>query len=89
MDSLARIETNCNAGIVKILAKLTDGDLTTTDICQILLPIVRAGGNDVDLKDIQKAVWSGGLLTAMKSVGTILSAALSDGGSEGNVEAAK
>ena len=82
------METALRCGVVKILTKLSDGDLTTTDICNILLPIVRAGGNDVEIKDIKDAVWEAGLADSMKSVGEILAQALSGGQSEGNVEEA-
>lgn len=84
MDSLARIEASCNAGIVKILGRLTEGDLTTSDICNILLPIIRGGGNDIQYKEVQKAVWNAGLAEAMKACGEILSIALSGGQDEGN-----
>ena len=38
MDGLARIEAFCGYGIIKILGKLTEGDLTTTEICGIIHP---------------------------------------------------
>jgi hypothetical protein len=85
MDALARVETACGAGIVKILGKLTEGDLTTTEICNILLPIIKGGGNDVSIKDIQKVVWDAGLAEAMKACGEVLATALSGAGNEGNV----
>ena len=89
MDGLARIETACGCGILKVLQKLSDGDLTTSEMCAVLLPIIRAGGNDIQLKEVQKAVWSGGLAEAMKVVGEVLATALSGGQDEGNVEKAE
>lgn len=89
MDGLARIETSCGCGILKVLQKLSDGDLTTSEMCAVLLPIIRAGGNDIQVKDVQKAVWSGGLAEAMKVVGEVLATALSGGQDEGNVETAE
>lgn len=80
-----RIETACNSGIVKILGRLTEGDLTTSEVCNIILPVVRGGGNDVDLKDIKAAVWDAGLADAMKAVGEILATALGAGRDMGNV----
>lgn len=84
MDGIARIEAACNTGIVRVLARLTDGDLTTTEICNILHPIIKGGGNDVSMKDIQNAVWNAGLAEAMKAVGEILGTALTGGNDEGN-----
>ncbi len=86
MDGIARIETACNTGIVKILGRLTDGDLTTTEIVNILHPIIKGGGNDVTVKDISNAVWDAGLAEAMRAVGEILGAALSNGDDEGNAK---
>lgn len=88
MDGLARIEAALGCGVLRILQKLSDGDLTTTEMCAILLPIIRAGGNDIDIKDVQSAVWDGGLAEAMKASGEILSVALSGGQNEGKDEAA-
>lgn len=88
MDGLARIETSCNAGIIKILNKLTEGELTTTDVCNVLYPIIRGGGNDVTFKDVQKIVWDAGLAEAMKGCGEVLAAALGAGQDEGNEPAA-
>lgn len=88
MDALARIETACNTGIVKILGKLTDGELTTTEVCSILYPIVKGGGNNIDFKDMQKLVWEAGLAEAMKACGEVLATALGAGQDEGNEAAA-
>lgn len=88
MDALARIETATGLGILKVLQKLSDGELTTTEICAILLPVIRGGGNDIDLKDVQRAVWDAGLAEAMKAAGQVLTIALTGGQSEGNVEEA-
>lgn len=88
MDALARIETATGLGILKVLQKLSDGELTTTEICAILLPVIRGGGNDIDLKDVQRAVWDAGLAEAMKAAGEVLTMALTGGQSEGNGEEA-
>lgn len=84
MDGIARIEAATGCGILRVLQKLSDGDLTTTEMCAILLPIIRAGGNDIQLKDVQSAVWDGGLAEAMKAAGEILAMALSGGQDTGN-----
>lgn len=89
MDGIARIETAVGRGILKVLQKLSDGDLTTSEMCAILLPIIRAGGNDVQIKDVQAAVWDAGLAEAMKVSGSILAIALSGGQETGNDEEAE
>jgi len=86
MDGIARIEAACGTGIVKILGRLTDGDLTTTEMCNILHPIIKGGGNDISMKDIQNAVWDAGLAETMKAVGEIVAISLGGGNDEGNVK---
>ena len=85
MDGLARIESACGTGIVKILGKLTEGELTTTEVCSVLYPIIKGGGNDITFKEVQAAVWDAGLAEAMKACGEVLATALSSGQDEGNV----
>lgn len=85
MDGLARIETACNTGIVKILGKLTEGELTTTEVCSILYPIIKGGGNEITFKEVQTAVWEAGLAEAMKACGEVLAVSLGTGQDEGNV----
>ena len=84
MDGIARIESACGCGIVKVLTKLSDGDMTTSEICNILLPIIRSGGNDLNIKDVQKIVWDAGLAEAMRVIGEIMAIALNGGSQSGN-----
>lgn len=89
MDAIARIEGSLGTGIIKVLQRLTEGDLTTSDTCNVLLPIIRGGGNDVDFKEVQKIVWDAGLAQSMKTVGECLALALAGGQDEaGNAEEA-
>ena len=45
---------------------------------------MKGGGNDVSMKDIQKAVWDAGLADAMRVCGEVLASALNAGQDEGN-----
>lgn len=90
MDVLAKIEHSCGCGVLKVLQNLTEANITTTEVCNILLPVVRAGGNDVTLKDVQSAVWEAGLTEGMKEVGKVLTKALMPDEEEvGNVQKAE
>ena len=82
MDGIARIEAACGTGIVKVLGRLTDGDLTTTEMCSILHPIIKGGGNDISMKDVQNAVWDAGLAETMKVVGEVVAVSLGGGREE-------
>ena len=52
LNSIITIETSLSMGMFKIMQKLTEGDLSTSDMIQILKPIIRGGGNDISEKDI-------------------------------------
>lgn len=88
LDVIMRVETALDKGIVEVITLLSEGKMTTTQLCEVLLPVVRAGGNDIKMPDIRKAVWDAGLAPTMSAVGEILSTALSSGDDEvGNDEA--
>ena len=82
MDGIARIEAACGTGIVKVLGRLTDGELTTTEMCSILHPIIKGGGNDISMKDVQNAVWDAGLAETMRVVGEVVAVSLGGGSEE-------
>ena len=84
MDVIMRIENACGMGIVKITQALSLGELTTTQMVNVLTPVIRAGGNDVKEKEVGEALWGAGLADGMKSIGEILSTVLSAGEDEGN-----
>ena len=86
LNSIITIETSLGMGMFKIMQKLTEGDLSTSDMIQILKPIIRGGGNDISEKDIMAAIWDAGLAGTMSVVADCLATAL-NGGSGGNAEA--
>jgi len=84
LDAIMKIETSCGLGIVKVLSRLTEGELTTLQVCSTILPVIRGGGNDFSMKDVQEIVWEAGLANSMRAVGEILAIALTGGQDEGN-----
>lgn len=87
LDVLVRIESAMGCGIVKVAQRLQEGDLRINDILGILTPVIRAGGNDIDQKDVGLAVWEAGLAEGMRCAGEILALALT-AGEAGNGEPA-
>jgi hypothetical protein len=90
LDAIVRIENAVGCSIIKVAQRLSEGELTTTEIVSILTPIIRSGGNDLKNKEVMKIVWEAGLMESMKTVGEVISSALdtSDlGDDEGNVQA--
>ena len=89
LDIVMRIEQACNKGIVKITQSLSEGELTTSQMVSILTPVIRAGGNDINEKEVGVALWGAGLADGMKAVGEILALVLSSGGDERNEKQAE
>ncbi len=89
LDVVKRIETSCNQGVVRIAQTLAAGELTITQIISILTPVIRAGGNDVDEKEVGQALWDAGLADGMKAIGEVLSQVLGSGEDEGNEKEAE
>lgn len=83
LDAIIKIETSLNCGIVKVLQKLTDGNLTTIEMVSILLPIIRGGGNDLSEKEIKQIVWDAGIAATMNATGEVLAKALMGDDTEG------
>lgn len=84
LDVIMRIERQMGKGIVKIAQSLSDADISTFEIVQILTPVIRAGGNDVDEKKVGKEIWDAGLATGMAACAEVVASALGAGGDEGN-----
>lgn len=89
LDVVMRIEQSCGKGIVKIAQALSEGDLTTSQMVSILTPVIRAGGNNIDEKEVGQSLWGAGLADGMKSISEIISTILTSGGDEGNEEQAE
>lgn len=87
IDALIRIETSLDMGMLKILSKLTDGDLRLNEMISILGPIIKGGGKEVLDRELKTAIWDAGLSETMRITGEILASSL-NGGNEGNEEMA-
>ena len=70
-------------------AQSAEADISATEIVAILTPVIRAGGNDVDEKEVGNAVWQAGLADGIAACSEILTEALGAGGDEGNVSEAE
>jgi hypothetical protein len=81
LDTIIRIEEALGCSVLKIGTKLTQADLTTSEVIAILTLSVRAGGNDIKDNDIKEAVSTIGLVEAIKITGELLTLALDTGDS--------
>ena len=89
LDVVMRIEQSCGKGIVQIAQSLQAGELTTSQMVAILTPVIKAGGNDMDEKAVGAMLWESGLAEGMKVIAEVVSAVLTSGGDEGNVDEAE
>ena len=84
LDCIMRIESALGKGVVKIAHSLQDADISLFEIVAILTPVIKAGGNDVNEKDIGQAIFEAGLADGMRVAAEILAVALQAGNSSGN-----
>ena len=88
LDTIMRIETAPGKGVVKIAYGLQEADISMSDILQILTPVIRAGGNDVNEKDIGQAVFDAGLTEGIRVAAEIIALTLNSSEEEGNEQTA-
>lgn len=88
LDVVMRIERQLGKGIVKIAQRLSEADISVTDILTIITPVIRAGGNDIKEKDLQPIIWEAGLTEGIRVCGEVIAIALGHEENEGNVEGA-
>ena len=78
-DSLVRIETALDTPIIKLAGKISEADLKMTEVSYILYTAIKGGGKDITEKQVSDLVWKVGFVDAIRSVGEIISMALSSG----------
>ena len=76
LDTIIRVEEALGCSILKVGTKLTQADLTMSEVIVILTLAVRAGGNYIKDNDIKEAVSSVGLVESVRITGELLTLAL-------------
>ena len=82
------METALDKSIMQIAQSLSNGHLKVTEQVAILLPVIRAGANDVSEKEVGEMVYQAGLADNLKAIGDVVTVVMSAGQTEGNVEEA-
>ena len=82
VDSLIKIETALDMGILKITQRLSDGDVRLNDIAVVLYHALRGGGNDVTDRDVKSMIQNAGIVGATSQVANLLVATLTDPNAE-------
>lgn len=82
-----RIETTLSKSIIGIAQMAQAAELTTIQMAQILTPVIRAGGNDVNEKQVAKIIFEQGIGEAYAAIGEVFAVALNPQGEDlGNGE---
>ena len=79
IDACIRIESALNTSLVKLATRLTEGDLTITDISNIITPAIRGGGNNLSHSEITKLIFENGMVEGLRVCGEILTNVLTGG----------
>jgi hypothetical protein len=79
LDGIAKIESSVGCSIIKIAQKLSQGDLTVSEISAILTYAIRSGGNNLTSSDVNIAIWEEGIVNCMKLTGDLITIALDTG----------
>ena len=78
-DSLVRIETSLGTPILQLATKVSEANLSVTEISYILFTAIKGGGKDITEKEVNNLIWQVGFADAIRSVGEIIAMALSAG----------
>lgn len=87
MDVVMRIERSMGMGIIKVAQQLSEADISTEQIVNIILPVVRAGSNNVKDTDLKQDIWEAGLVSGIQACSEIIAMVLNAGNNEGNEQA--
>ena len=76
LDTIIRIEQALGCSILKLGNKLAQADITMTEIISVITLALRAGGNNLQDKEVKGLISEIGLLEAIKMAGELVTLAL-------------
>ena len=76
LDTIIRIEQALNCSILKSGNKLAQADITITEIISVITLALRAGGNNLQDKEVKRLIADIGLLEGIKMAGELVTLAL-------------
>ena len=76
LDTIIRIEQALNCSILKLGNKLAQADITITEIISVITLALRAGGNNLQDKEVKRLIADIGLLEGIKMAGELVTLAL-------------
>ena len=82
LDTIMRLEDSLGTSILKVGQKLMAQDITQRECLIILTLCIRAGGNDIEEKQITKLMSQQDLVKTITTIGELFSLALQTNNSE-------
>tara|TARA_R100001460_G_scaffold46203_1_gene83655 strand:+ start:3138 stop:3482 length:345 start_codon:yes stop_codon:yes gene_type:complete len=83
LDTMLRIEKALGFGLMRLAKRMAEADISMTEVITILHLAIRAGGNNVQEKDIRGLVTDIGIMEAIKMTADLITEALNfDDGEE-------
>ncbi len=82
VDSLIKIETELNQGILAITQRISEADVRLNDLAVILYYALRGGGKDLSQSDSKKIIQGAGIIPCTTAVAKLLVSVLSDPNAE-------
>lgn len=79
VDSLIRLEQSTGQSLIKLTQRLSEGNLTLSEISAIITPALRGGGEDIKENDVIKIIYESGVADGIRVCGELLSNVLAGG----------
>jgi hypothetical protein len=76
VDSIIKIETALDKGILQITQRLGEADIRVSDLRTVLLYALRGGGKDFAERDINNIISDCGIVECCRAVAQLLTASL-------------
>jgi hypothetical protein len=86
IDAIMSIEQSVGCGIIKLATKMSEGDISVTDMIAVLLPALRGGGNDFDQRKVSKIIQDAGIVAATSVVANLITTVLTVDDTEEDAE---
>lgn len=79
VDSLVRLEQTTGQSLIKLTQRLSEGNLTLTEIASIITPAIRGGGADIKEDEVIKIIYQSGVADGIRVCGELLANVLAGG----------
>ena len=79
VDSLIRLETSLGQSIVQMTQKLSEGQLSFSELSFIIQSALKGGGSDIKENEVNQLIYQSGITEGMRVCGELLANVLQGG----------